>query len=235
MQPVPQISIDHATRTNGWLPGEAAFIVILAWLGGLLCTGAAAFEILSHPALRVSLHEEGIYGIPVTMGLCGMVLFPLPLLFRHARKTSSVAELLQSISWNCSDRVFISAGAIGLAAGFAHSILKRHVTGRDFATFGSAYITVFIITGVAAALLEEVYFRGILYEAMSDWLGTHWSIVLVTFAFCFIHPKNLIGIVPIAVLLGAIRVYTNSTKACFAAHATYNLSLAVMMMPLHIR
>ena len=234
VQTAPQSDVSGSAPEKVWQTGEAAAIVILGCLGGFLSTGVVAFLILSHPALRISLHEEGIYGIPVAAGLCGMILLPLPLLVRHLRG-SLLAPMLRSISWACTDRVFLVSAALGLIAGFAYSAVKSRITGREFATFGSAYVAVFAITTVAAALVEEIYFRGIFYEALRLKIGVFWSISAVTLAFCLIHPKNLFGVFPIAMVLGAVRVYTNSTKASFATHAAYNVALAVMMMPFHLR
>jgi membrane protease YdiL (CAAX protease family) len=209
-------------------------IVVAGRLGGLLFVYISVFWILSHPALRIFLHVEGLDDIPVVLGIFGMVLFPLPLLLRRA-KGRSCEEMLESISWSCPDRVFVTSGVIGMGMGIAYSIVKGHAIGSEFAIFSPIYIIVFAITGIAAALVEEVYFRGILYEALHQRIGGFASIALVTVLFCFIHPKNLLGVFPAAVVLGVIRVYTTSTKASFSCHAMFNLFVAATLLPFHLR
>jgi membrane protease YdiL (CAAX protease family) len=92
----------------------------------------------------------------------------------------------------------------------------------------------FAATSLTGAWLEEIYFRGILYEALRHRIGTAVSMALVTVLFCLVHTKTMFVVAPIAIVLGVVRVYTGSTKASFAVHAMYNLSIAVMMMPFHL-
>jgi membrane protease YdiL (CAAX protease family) len=231
MQIAKQSPIRNTGTGDGWRPGEAALIVVLAWLGGLL-SGATTILFL-RPALRLSYYEIRTYGITETLVLCGMVLFPLPIVLRHVRN-KPVAEMLESISWNCSDRVFVIAGSVGLGGGFCLSAIKRFLTGQRFAKEEWIYIFAFAVTMLATALIEEVYFRGILYVALRTRIGSSWSIGLVTILFCLMHGRSTYLVIPIAVLLGVIRVYTNSTRASFAAHAMYNLSLIVVMAPIRI-
>jgi membrane protease YdiL (CAAX protease family) len=231
MRIAKQLLICDTGTGDGWRPGEAALIVVLAWLGGLL--GGATTILFLRPALKLSYYEIRTYGITETLVLCGMILLPLPIVFRHVRN-KAVAEMLESISWSCSDRVFVISGSVGLGAGFALSVIKRLVTGQKFATEEWIYIFTFAVTMLATALIEEIYFRGILYEALRQRISSLGSIGLVTILFCLMHGRSTYRVIPIAVLLGVIRVRTNSTRASFAAHAMYNLSLILAMAPIHI-
>jgi membrane protease YdiL (CAAX protease family) len=202
VQIADQPPIHDVEPDKGWRPKEAALIVFLGWLGGILC-GFGTLIFLRR-SLDLSLYEIRIYSLGETMGLCGMVLFPLPLVVRHVRKMPAT-EILKSISWGCPDRVFAIAGAVGLGFGFIHSALERYL-GQRFVTEPGLYVLTFAVTAVATALIEEIYFRGILYEALRQRIGVFWSIGLVTILFCLTHGKSTYRVIPAAVLLGIIRV-----------------------------
>lgn len=73
--------------------------------------------------------------------------------------------------------------------------------------------------------MEEVYFRGILWRAVTNEENEYWALAIVTVVFVLIHPKHLANVIPIAIALGLIRWKTQSIFSSFAAHAAYNLML----------
>jgi membrane protease YdiL (CAAX protease family) len=95
------------------------------------------------------------------------------------------------------------------------------------------YVAAFVVlAGFAQPAAEEIYFRGILFAGLARKFGNIPSIAVVTVLLCVAHPQHWFTVLPAAVLLGAMRLYTGSVKACFACHAAYNLSLVLFMLPI---
>jgi membrane protease YdiL (CAAX protease family) len=121
----------------------------------------------------------------------------------------------------------------GFVAGIVYSVAKTALAGRGYQDASLEAIAAFVVlAGLAAPAMEEIYFRGILFVALARRFGNIPSIAGVTLLFCVAHPQHWFTVLPVAVLLGAMRLYTRSVKACFACHAAYNLSLVLFMLPI---
>ncbi len=79
---------------------------------------------------------------------------------------------------------------------------------------------------VVAPLAEELFFRGLLLQAVWRYLGHAWlAIVLSGLAFGFIHkeqPQDVLPLVTMGVILGYVRVRYRSLTACVLTHALFN-------------
>lgn len=87
---------------------------------------------------------------------------------------------------------------------------------------GTRYIDVALYS-IFPALLEEFYFRGRLFDALSPALTPRTTILVTTLAFAACHPLNL---VPFALVWGAVaglvRYRLGSFWPMVAAHAVWN-------------
>lgn len=88
----------------------------------------------------------------------------------------------------------------------------------------------------AAALAEELMFRGYLLSALADGLGWMAAIVITSALFALLHLGNpgadagSLAVVALAgVFLGVVRVVTDSLYAAWGAHLAWNLVLAVLL------
>ncbi len=148
----------------------------------------------------------------------------------HKRRISSFG---QSIQWGYSNRFVVWALLAGLALGIGYSFAKGTLLGSGYQIKGLAYIAAFMATaGLAEPLTEEIYFRGILFVALAGRFGKIPSIAIVTVLFCLVHPRHFLTVLPLAIVLAGIRLYSSSVRACFACHAAYNLSLVLFMFPI---
>lgn len=174
--------------------------------------------------------DSGVYGV---VGLLGGIVFggPLVIWFMRGRKIPSLAR---SIGWECSDKTLGWVLLFGLVFGIVLSFVRGELAGRVYRHDPGEFIIAFVIlTGLAAPVLEEIYFRGILFAALARRFGDIPSIVAVTLLFCVAHPRQQwFTVLPVAILLGGVRLYTRSVKACFVCHAAYNVSLALFMLPI---
>lgn len=191
------------------------------------------FLVYSIPVLRSTLWLHQVdTDLPVLVGVVGgaFVAFPFVMWFAHKRNFGS---LQQSIRWDCTNSVFGWAFVSGFVLGITYSFAKSAIVGRGYRAEGLQTILAFVVlAGILQPALEEVYFRGILFTSLARKVGVIPGIVVVTLLFCFVHPKQFLTVLPVAILLGGVRVYTGSVRACFACHAAYNLSLTLFMLPI---
>jgi membrane protease YdiL (CAAX protease family) len=184
-----------------------------------------------HSILRFYQLDTGLF---VFFGVLGGILFAGPLVMWIVRRRKSVS-LQESIRWDCSNRVFGWTFLTGFVSGIAYSLVRSSLLGRGYQMEGREYIAAFVVlAGFAQPALEEVYFRGILFTALAGSVGKISSIVVVTLLFSLGHPTHFLTVLPVAILLGVIRLYTGSVRACFACHAAYNLSLVLFMFPINL-
>jgi len=87
----------------------------------------------------------------------------------------------------------------------------------------------------AAALSEEVFWRGLLFEVTASRLGRWWAVAATAVPFTAVHwvsreqhPWALGAIAVLAAALGLLRARTGSLVPCVALHAGYNLALVLL-------
>jgi membrane protease YdiL (CAAX protease family) len=87
-----------------------------------------------------------------------------------------------------------------------------------------------------APLLEELFFRGLLYPVLRRVFGLTIAVVLTAAAFAGIHGTQLgyawapiLSIFVVGVVFTAARERTNSVAASFLMHCGYNFSLFALL------
>jgi membrane protease YdiL (CAAX protease family) len=97
-------------------------------------------------------------------------------------------------------------------------------------------IAIFFFAVVLAPLIEELMFRGYLYNALRSRMGAPWAIGLSAALFAGIHPQGWIGLPPllaVGVVLGILREWRGSIWGCVVAHAMNNgLVMLIMLLML---
>jgi membrane protease YdiL (CAAX protease family) len=86
-----------------------------------------------------------------------------------------------------------------------------------------------LIAVTFAPLLEEVFFRGLLYPVLARRMGVAWGILLTALPFGLIHLQQYgwawsaaLIIFLVGVVCGVVRARVNSVGASFLVHASYN-------------
>ncbi len=96
-------------------------------------------------------------------------------------------------------------------------------------------VLLFLVAGVFAPLFEEVFFRGVLLNAVWARTGSRWvGIVGSALVFSVLHPQLYLGwiaVFVIGVVLGLLFVERRSLVPCFWMHALNN-SVALVAMQL---
>jgi len=222
------------SATNAWGIGDAAIVGVVGYTAYFFFLLLSMFVVYSIPWLHSSVRFYRLDDVYALVGLVVGISFAVPILIWVVRRRK-IPSLADSIYWQCSNRTlgwaFLSGGVFGIA----YSVVRSTFAGRGYVSQTPAYILSWVVlAGFAQPIVEEIYFRGILFAALASRLGDIPSIAVVTILFCAVHPPHWFMVLPAAVLLGLVRLYTGSVKACFACHAAYNLSLALFMLPISI-
>ena len=97
-------------------------------------------------------------------------------------------------------------------------------------TFGAYLMAAFGVT--LAPLLEELFFRGMLYPVFRRSVGVSAAVVLTAIGFAFIHGAQLgyawaplLSIFVVGIVFTVVREKTDSVAASFLMHSGYNLAL----------
>jgi membrane protease YdiL (CAAX protease family) len=193
-------------------------------VAGLLLTAGILFLLTfsnsyEHLLLGWTAFPQSLLSTAIAVVLSSVVLGPFALAVSRKHRLN----WWESIEWNANRSAVITA-AVGiiLAVAVELALKPRQFRGYPLAvTLGLVVLSM----GLIQPALEEVYFRGGLFLALSRRLGDVVSIVLVTVVFACVHGRHRSAVLPISVALGIVRLKTRSLAACFALHAAYNLSI----------
>jgi len=176
-----------------------------------------------------------IYAIPL-QGLFNLTLVGfIALWIRFVRRSSFVEYIHFFRNRNFSTRSLILLGSVSaLAVLFVSAFLPS--TGETplekLLTSRSAILT-FAVFGVAVApLLEEIIFRGFVFQALSEIRGPGIAIPFTAALFALLHAGQLAGnwssvilIFLVGCILSVVRHRTNSIIPSFIVHTSYNATL----------
>lgn len=149
-------------------------------------------------------------------------------------KGRRIRNPLSSFSWNLNRHALPSI-AIGIAfAALVDALMGiGHMEVMSFTDRLAALNILLYIAGAVAVqpFVEECYFRGILFMAISTKLGRVGTVTLTAFAFALVHVGGY-RLLPLFFSLGVVaaivRIKTRSVASCFAFHAAYNFALLVL-------
>jgi hypothetical protein len=233
--PVGQTQVDRFPAWSGW--------DVVAVLAVTLLT-VAAFSVL---ALAIARHFPAYKGIPVTeLATDAKIVigaqtaaYPLILVFMLVLVRSRSRERFsKAIHWNWPQVSALGFVAMGIILAIVTESLARYLPipkslpmDKYFNDAGSAYLmAVFGMT--LAPLLEELFFRGMLYPLLRRGLGLFTAVLLTAAAFAAIHGGQLgyawgpvLSIFFVGVVFTLTRVRTNSVAASFLMHVGYNSTL----------
>jgi uncharacterized protein len=146
----------------------------------------------------------------------------------------------QAIRWNWPGPIgvlFVGVGTLMLGFDLLGRFLpmpKSTPFDQFFARPSDAYLTVAFAVSFGP-LMEELFFRGFLYPAVTRRLGIAWGIFLTALAFGLMHLPQygyswgaVLIIFLVGVVLTSVRAATNSVAASFLVHVGYNGTLMIM-------
>jgi membrane protease YdiL (CAAX protease family) len=180
---------------------------------------------------------------PLVLISAQIVAYPIVILFMVMVVGSRSDEgFWKTIRWNWNGRnvaaCVVGGAAIAGVVNFASAYLplpKSTAMDNFFQETFVAYVTaIFGIT--LAPLLEELFFRGMLYPTMRRLLGVVPAVLFTATMFTAIHGAQLgyawaplLSIFVVGVIFTVMREKTGSVAASFVMHVSYNLTLFVML------
>jgi membrane protease YdiL (CAAX protease family) len=112
-----------------------------------------------------------------------------------------------------------------------HAVLEA-LESSAWGFWGAVQLTLAAV--VVAPVAEELFFRGLLLQALLRYLGHAWlAILLFGLAFGLIHhelPQAVLPMMTMGVILGYVRVRYRSLTACVLAHALFNARTMVIVL-----
>lgn len=231
----PQPLVDRFPLWSAW--------DVLAVLAVTLLT-VVAFSVI---ALAIARHLPAYKGIPIAeLAMDAKIVigaqtaaYPLVLLFMLLLVRSRAHEgFAKAIHWNWPTLSAPAFLGMGMVLAIVTESLSRYLPipkslpmDKYFNDAGSAYLmAAFGMT--LAPLLEELFFRGMLYPLLRRGLGLVAAVLLTAGAFAAIHGGQLgyawgpvLSIFFVGVVFTLIRVRTNSVASSFLMHVGYNSTL----------
>jgi membrane protease YdiL (CAAX protease family) len=229
---VPVVRAPTRNPASAWGVLEAALIGVAGFLVAMTLLFLATLEIERYQLnLKFSTYQLSAGSSLISLIGTGLILGPIVLLIVNRRRLGGGWR--ESIEWNGGKYVLQS-----IASGGAFAILFSLVLTRVYGTAGNFHdtplalsLSLYFLTAVfVEPAMEEIYFRGILFLALARKIGRVNSIIVITVIFTLMHPGHRLNILPIATLLGIVRLKTNSVASCFALHASYNLFLVLYQL-----
>jgi uncharacterized protein len=234
----PVLAVPPALRFPVW-----------SWWDVLAVVGFTIFIVVSFGiiALAIARHLPAFRGIPVAdLAADARILvgaqaaaYPLVLIFIFILARSRTRERFsEAIRWNwpgASGPAFFVGGTVLAIVVESLSrflpIPKSLPMDKYFHDATGAYLLAAFGLSLAP-LMEELFFRGLLYPLLRRAFSLTIAVALTAAAFAAIHGAQLgyawgpiLSIFVVGVVLTLVRVRTNSVAASFLTHCGYNFAL----------
>jgi membrane protease YdiL (CAAX protease family) len=224
-----------------WTIWDVAVIPCVTVLAILLCSmiGLAIARILPayHGLSLTALAQEPLIVVGSQLASYPLVIAFMAIIVRRR----SGEPFATAIQWNWpSQAIWFYISGIVLAftvEGLAHflPIPKSLPMDKFFNDAASAYLMAFF--GILVApVLEELFFRGMLYPTLRRGLGLVPAILLTAAAFAAIHGAQLgyawapiLSIFIVGLVLSLVRERTGSVAAGVLTHSGYNFALFALL------
>ncbi len=240
--PLPPISAPPQKKFPSWSGWDVLAILVFTLVAILVLTLIALFIAHSFPAYRNAPFTDLVMNAKIVIA-AQAAAYPVVLLFifRLVRPRSH-QQFGSAIQWHWPG----SSAAVYIAGGMVLAVVVEGLTrylpipkslpvDAYFHDAASAYMmAVFGVT--LAPLLEELFFRGLLYPVLRRTFGLVVAIVLTAVAFAEIHGAQLgyawapvLSIFIVGVVFTVVRARTDSVASSFLMHCGYNLALFGML------
>jgi membrane protease YdiL (CAAX protease family) len=187
--------------------------------------------------------EQAAYNAAIVVPV-QFVAYAAGFAFMHWLVTGSYQHpFWQTVRWRWPQGTRQGAGlvAVGVVLAFATSYLetvlpmpKELPIEKFFRTPASAYLMA-VLAVAAAPLIEEIFFRGLLYP-VSRRVSATFAVVFTSAAFAVVHGTQygwsltaVLLLLGVGLVLTITRARTGSVAYGFLIHVGYNLTLFVML------
>jgi len=93
-------------------------------------------------------------------------------------------------------------------------------------------LSLFLLVAVAAPIIEEIFFRGVLLNSFRAVWGRGWAIVLSAVIFASVHPfpVHFLPVLGLGIILGVLAYDRGSLTPSITAHAIQNIAVFSMLL-----
>jgi membrane protease YdiL (CAAX protease family) len=231
----PPVILPRDPVWSGW---DVLIVAVLTVASIVLCTAALALG--THwlaPRVNMNSVAAEITIAAQLLAYLGIALFMIAMVERkyHVR-------FWQAIRWNWprSGYKFVGLGValllmIDVTANFLP--MPKNTPFDQFFLKPRDAIVMSVFAVTLGPLMEELFFRGLLYPVLVRWLGVFWGIVLTALPFGLLHMFQYgysWAVVLLIFLMGTVctivRWKTESVAASFLVHVGYNGTEMFMLM-----
>jgi len=248
--PVEVITPPPEKPFPSWSAWDVVAILVFTLVAILVFTLAALFIARAFPQYRNASFTDLATSAAVVIG-AQTAAYPIVLLFIFVLvRSRSKQPFGKAIQWNWPGVLAPAFLVGGVVLALVIESLARFLPipkslpmDTYFRDASSAYMMAAFGTTLAP-LLEELFFRGLLYPVLRRGLGLIAGVILTAAAFAAIHGAQLgyawapvLSIFIVGLAFTVVRVRTNSVAASFLMHCGYNLALfaALWMASDHYR
>ena len=169
-------------------------------------------------------HEFMAVAIACTLGIVALKLFKIKIVLNSAIKSNIVILALILAIVNASLTYAL------------HAYFTTSPVVGTYPMFGSMVEKILLVC-LLIPLFEEFFFRGILFDDISQKFGNVIAIIITSIIFLYLHIGNhvegerLISIVfltPAVIIFAYLRLKTNNFYASFIAHSAHNTTMCTI-------
>ena len=238
----PAVALPVRPSFPAWSAWDVLAVLVFTIVAVFVFSLAALFIARTVPAYRHIPATDLATNARVVIGT-QVAAYPLVLLFIFVLVRSRTHERFgKAIHWNWPGISAPGFFAMGIILAVVIDGLSRFLPipkslpmDKYFHDAASAYLmAAFGMT--LAPLLEELFFRGLLYPLLRRAFGLTIAVVLTAAAFAGIHGTQLgyawapiLSIFVVGVVLTAARARTGSVAASFLMHCGYNFALFALL------
>ena len=219
---------------NGWdvlLVAALTFVVVAL----LQLVSLKAVQWLWYPQLSLNQTAQQVEKRPILLIVSQIVLYiPIALLMIATVEGKYHVPFWRAIGWNWPRSVWkwITLGVVLLLVLIMFENLLPMPKDTPFERLFDRPLDAYLlglISVTLAPLIEELFFRGLLYPVLARRTGMVWGVVLSAVPFALLHLQQygyawaaVLVIFVVGLVLGAVRAKTRSVGSSFLVHAGYN-------------
>ena len=234
------------------LPRWGAWTGLLVWLGSvLLLIGFNVVGVMAYFGIRFYQTREIPQDISLDWLMALLTIlstFPAHLLTllicwwvmtgrgRHSWRESLGWDWHPQFKW--VHAVALACLMIGAGLGFERLLDHQETDLEKLLKLGASIrYAVALLAVFSAPLVEELVYRGVLYQGFERSVGRTSSVLLVTLLFALVHVPQywgsqaaLAAILSLSLVLTLLRAYTGKLLPCIATHFVFNGIQAVVLL-----
>lgn len=242
--PLAEVPITPLPRDPAWNPLDIILVALFGF-GSLMLCGFVGLAIAPHlPAFhsltRIQVAANPLFLVPI-QALAYLIAFLFTRMFITIRAQQ---DFWQAIKWNflpAGDMVTFAFSGVVLALVtqvISHFMPIPKELPMDKYFVQPAFIYLMMAFGtLVAPLIEEVFFRGLIFPVAFRYLGLSFGTAVTAALFAVIHQGQLAHAwAPLSLLffvglvLTSIRAVTKSVAASWITHLSYNSTLFALLV-----